>query len=117
MPFSNLMAEIKYVKYFSMSSTCFENTPTSIAQAASMDIIPFVPDLPGMAESINDILAAGKTYIPQDIESWISTITELEKDYTNQLELLHKSMKRIKNFDVNSYIEQLSRLYHSVVNQ
>ena len=111
MPYDQLIKEIKTAKYFSMSSTWYENAPMSIIEAAMLGIIPIVPDLGGMAESINEVISAGKTYNQDDITSWIKAITFLESDHLNQLNRLLTVTNNYRQYYLASYISKSVALY------
>ena len=44
--------EIKFAKFFALTSKCYENFPMSVAEAVALDILPIVPDIGGMQESV-----------------------------------------------------------------
>lgn len=117
MEFEDLVTTIQHAKYFSMSSKWYENSPMTILEAISLNIIPIVPRLGGMEESITEILNFGGLYEPDSYDSWIQTIEYLEKNYYSQIAILiSKKQKLLERFGIGNYYIKLKELY-SVVSE
>ncbi|MEW6196918.1 MAG: glycosyltransferase [Bacteroidota bacterium] len=117
LPYERLMDELKIAKYFSMTSKWYENAPMTILEAASLNLIPIVPDFGGMKESIEVVLKAGKTYIPNNIESWCNTMDLLEENYSEELKKIIDSKEIIlREFGVDKYYENVTNLYKNLLN-
>ncbi len=110
-----LKQEISVIKYFTMSSKWYENAPMVIIEAVANGMIPIVPNLGGMKESINDVVKVGKTYQPDNIDSWIKTLNELEKNYHNEILKLKDSFKFISQFNLENYLIQLNKIYRNII--
>jgi len=105
-----LIKEIEDAKYFCMSSSWYENAPMSVLEAAALNIIPIVPDLGGMKESVEKIIGCGKTYSPNEIDSWINAIEYLEQNYINEFNKLSVSRFIYEN-NLDNYIKSLEKIY------
>ena len=115
-PFDILIERLKTVKYFVMSSKWYENAPMSILEAVSQGLVPIVPALGGMRESVEDVLKVGKTYIPENIDSWCNAIDELERSYDIEIEKINSVKEKLNNeFGVDSYLKNLTMLYHKIL--
>lgn len=112
LPFNKLVDVIKTAKYFSMTSKWYENAPMTILEAVTLNIIPIVPDLGGMKESIEIVMKCGKTYTPGDAESWVQIIDYLEQHYTDEINKLLKSKEKVfASFGLDEYLLKISQLY------
>ncbi|MCL6098104.1 MAG: glycosyltransferase [Bacteroidetes bacterium] len=112
MPLEKLIEEIKYAKYFSMATMCYENAPMSVIESLALDIIPIIPNIGGMKESIQLISKVGKTYQPDNKESWISAMDKLERNYDNEKEILLKSKKELlKELRMQNYFNKIISVY------
>lgn len=110
LPYDQLIDEIKTAKYFSMSSTWYENAPMSIIEAAMLGIIPIVPDFGGMAESVRCVVGTGFTFKSEDVNSWIETINHLEKQT-----IIIDTTSFAKHLNLQSYINNLMRQYKAII--
>ncbi len=107
-----LHEEIKYTKYFCLTSECYENAPMTILEAFSLNIFSIVPDFGGMAESIAFLKNAGKTYTRSDIDSWINTINSYELNYSIEIEKIKNTKyKHIEFFNKENYFKTLLNIY------
>ncbi|NJD23519.1 MAG: glycosyltransferase family 1 protein [Melioribacter sp.] len=114
LPYKELVNTIKEVKYLAMSSMCYENFPMSIVEGMSLNILPIVPSIGGMKESVEILLQFGKTYLPNNIESWIESINFLENNYEEQLQkLIHSKKKITEELSVKKYYDSVRILYSS----
>ena len=112
MPFEKLTEQIKHAKYFSMATMCYENAPMSIVESLSLDIIPLAPNFGGMKESVEMIYKAGRTYQPNNKESWIKAITELESNYADILSNLRAHKNNILwELRLENYYRKLIDVY------
>ena len=112
LPYDELVNAIKDVKYLAMASMCYENAPMSVIEGMSLNIIPIVPSIGGMKESVESLLKSGKTYLPNNIESWIESINFLESNYKVQLgELINSRKKLIDELSITNYYTNLQQLY------
>lgn len=111
-PFQELMAYIEPCKYFMMASRLYENAPMTILEAVSLNIIPIVPDLGGMKETIESVVMVGKTYKLGDKESFLQNIEELELNYSSEIEKIFHMKRRIHNlYGFENYLKELNDLY------
>ena len=103
---------IEPCKYFVMASRLFENAPMGILEAVSLGIIPIVPDLGGMKETVENMINIGRTYKMGNVDSFVQKIDELEEVYSNEINKIEKlKPKFTQNFGVDAYLLQLSALY------
>lgn len=108
----NLLEEIKYAKYFCLTSTWYENSPMSIIEAFSSNIIPIVPDKGGMYEIIK-LLNLDYIYIYKSKTSFIKVINKIEQNYSNQIKLLEmQKEKTLYLFNYNNYYTYLFSIYN-----
>lgn len=115
-PVDVLIERIKTAKYFVMTSKWYENAPMSILEAVSQGLVPIVPDLGGMKESVEDLLKVGKTYIPENIDSWCNAIDELEGSYDIEIEKINSVKEKLTNkFGVDSYLKNITMLYEKIL--
>lgn len=116
MPEHELKEEIKNYKYFVMASRLYENAPMSILEAVSQGLVPIVPDLGGMKETVEDLLKVGKTYVPENIDSWCNAIDELEGSYDIVIEKINSVKEKLTNkFGVDSYLKNITMLYKKIL--
>lgn len=111
-PQEALIKEIQPCKYFSLTSSCYENSPMTIIEAAALGIIPIVPNIGGMKESIELLVQIGSTYTPHDSDSWISCVNDLEAKYSfesKKIETLTNSL--LKVLTTEKYYCRLNKLY------
>lgn len=112
----DLFVKLEQVKYLIMASKLYENAPMTLLEAVSLNIIPIVPDLGGMKETVQDVLKFGRVYEKENIDSLIENIESLELNYNNELEILSKRKIFIfENYGVEKYHEKLKELY-SIIN-
>ncbi len=112
LPYSELANIIKDVKYLAMTSMCYENAPMSVIEGMSLNIIPIVPSIGGMKESVETLLQFGKTYLPNNIDSWIDAICYLEDNYKEQIKKLAQSKKTIlEEVSLESYFRKVLKVY------
>lgn len=110
--YSELANTIKDVKYLAMTSMCYENAPMSVIEGMSLNIIPIVPAIGGMKESVETLLQFGKTYLPNNIDSWAETIGYLEENYQEQIKKLVLSKKDIlEEVSFKSYFKNILKVY------
>lgn len=115
-PVDVLIERIKTAKYFVMTSKWYENAPMSILEAVSQGLVPIVPDLGGMKETVEDLLKVGKTYIPENIDSWCNAIDELEGSYDIVIEKINSVKEKLTNkFGVDSYLKNITMLYKKIL--
>ncbi|MCX6171130.1 MAG: glycosyltransferase family 4 protein [Ignavibacteriales bacterium] len=106
-----LVNNIKLAKYFCMTSSWYENAPLSILEALSLNIIPIVPNIGGMDESIR-LFNIGRTYESGNYDSFLDSITTLETSYDLILEELRQKKEDIsKCISLKNYHEGLSVIY------
>ena len=111
-PQNELINELRKVKYFSMTSVCYENAPMSILESAAMNIIPIVPDKGGMRETVETVLKAGKTYHAADERSWVETMINIEQYYSKELNLVLESVKKIESlYNLGNFLKELNNVY------
>jgi len=113
LPQDALFNEICNAKYFCLTSSCYENSPMAIIEALSLNIIPIVPNLGGMAESITELFKIGRTYQPGDYENWIATMTELESVY--EVECSKFSTLQDQIAGPETYKFELGNLYNQII--
>ncbi len=113
LPQDTLFKEIANAKYFCLTSSCYENSPMAIIEALSLKIIPIVPNLGGMAESITELFKIGRTYLPEDYDSWIATMTELECSYEEECRKF--SSLQDKMIGPDTYKNELGNLYNQII--
>lgn len=94
-PREKLFDEIKQAKYFSLTSKCYENFPMSVVESIELDILPIVPNIGGMRESIQDVFKVGITYYSNNLESWITAINNLESNYQEEINKLKNNKELI----------------------
>lgn len=111
LPFAQLIKIIGEAKYSSMSSKCYENSPMLVIESISLNIIPIVPQLGGMQESVEVLTKIGKTYKFNDKDSWIDALTSLENNYDKIIQNI--------NLTKNQLLNELSvyRYYYSMYNE
>ncbi len=110
----NLAEEIKYAKYFAMTSKWNENAPMSILEAASLNILPIVPDFGGMKETVDKVLGIGRIYKANNIQSWINAISSLEINYSEEISKLLRAEKNIyTDLSLDSYIKRIKEIYNN----
>lgn len=115
-PQVELIELIKPCKYFVMASKLYENAPMSILEAVSLNIIPLVPDLGGMKETIESVVKVGRTYRSGDIHSFVENIEKLECNYSNEInKILDIKLELQMNFGSDSYLKELNALYKGLV--
>lgn len=115
MPFEKLVEEIKYAKYFALTSKCYENAPMSIIEAFTLNIIPIAPNIGGMKESIESTYGIGKTFKVNDKESWVESITALEKNYDLIIEKINLTKSKLMNeLRVEKYYEAIYNEYKNI---
>ena len=114
MPFDKLVEEIKFAKYFSLATVCYENAPMSVIESLVLDIIQIAPSIGGMKESIEQISKVGMTYELNDKESWIEVIGELEMKYNGILRGFYKNKQNIlSELGLTNYYQQVFKLYQT----
>ncbi len=112
LPYDKLVTAIQDVKYLAMTSMCYENAPMSVIEGMSLNIIPIVPSIGGMKESVETLLQFGKTYLPNNIDSWIDSICYLEENYNEQIKKLVKSKINIlEEAGIESYFRKVFKIY------
>ncbi len=112
MPHNELFKVIKNSKYFCMTSKWYENAPVSILEALSLSIIPIVPNIGGMDESVNSIVKIGRTYSSGDINSWIQNMDWLEKNYLSEFERVKNIKDTVaKEYSLGNYLLRLKHVY------
>lgn len=112
MPFEELVKEVSKAKFFALTSKCYENFPMSIMEAVSLDVIPIVPNIGGMQESVDKIFKIGSTYTVNSVESWLETIDNLESNYEKEIDKLLKTREKIlSQLAVENYARQIFALY------
>lgn len=116
-PNDELYNEIINAKYFSMASKWYENAPMVIIEAFSAGLIPIVPDIGGMKESIENIVKVGRTYKLGDINSWINAMDELELIYDSEYLKLIKSLGIVDDYYLEKYLVNLNNLYIELSNK
>lgn len=113
-PREKLFDEIKRAKYFSMASIWYENAPMTIWESISLNIIPVVPNLGGMKESIDITGGIGKTYITNNIQSWCNALDVLESNYLNEYDNLIKLKKEIlTKYSLENYLLKIKEVYEN----
>jgi len=112
LPKEQLFDEIKNAKYFSLTSKCYENFPMSVIESIELDILPIVPNIGGMRESIQDVFNIGITYQANNLESWLTAVNNLESNYQKEINKLKNNKKRILS-DLKSeiYKKKIVELY------
>lgn len=112
LPYDQLVNTIKNVKYLAMTSMCYENSPMSVIEGMSLNIIPIVPSIGGMKESVETLLQFGKTYLPNNIDSWIETIGLLETNYKKEMDqLIHSKNKFMESLGIINYHNTILNVY------
>lgn len=115
LPIEKLKEKIKEVKYLAMTSSCYENFPMNVIEGLVVDIIPIVPNIGGMRESVKYFLEIGQTYSPNDTASWIEAIEFLEKNYEDQLKKLQsKKENTLKELRLEKYYARITSLYNQI---
>ncbi|MEG8948076.1 glycosyltransferase family 4 protein [Rosettibacter firmus] len=108
---------LKDVKYLFMASKLYENAPMTLLEAISLNILPIVPDLGGMKETVKDVFQFGKIYEKNNIESFIKKIEELESEYSLELDkLIKRKAFLLENFGIEAYYKNLFNLYNELSN-
>ncbi|AFN73545.1 hypothetical protein MROS_0301 [Melioribacter roseus P3M-2] len=116
MPFNELLKKLIDVKYFALTSKCYEVAPMSVIEALSINILPIVPNIGGMKESIELINNIGAVYEAGNKDSWISAINNLETNYTHKMSELSENKNEILNkLSVQNYLNKISNLYYSLM--
>ncbi len=116
-PFEYLINEIKIAKYFTMTSKWYENAPMSILEGVSQGLIPIVPDIGGMKESVESLLKIGKTYRSDSVESWCNVMDFLEENYEAEFEKIISLRKRlIEDYGLNTYKKTINSFYKDLLN-
>lgn len=116
MPQTELIEFIKPCKYFVMASKLYENAPMTILEAVSLDIIPIVPDLGGMKETIELVVKVGRTYESGVRESFVESIQKLEDNYADELKKIFDLKQELQNeFGTERYLKKLNTLYTTIV--
>lgn len=116
LPERELINSIKFCKYFIMASQLYENAPMTILEAVSLNIIPIVPSLGGMKETIEKVIMVGKTYKSKDYDSLIKCIEELEQNYSEELRKMSGIKKEIsEKLGVVNYYSKLNNLYNELI--
>lgn len=115
LPHNILMKEIGSAKYFAMSSKWYENAPMVIIEAVANGLIPIVPNLGGMVESIENVVKVGKTYQSENFTSWIETMNELERSYGKELLRLNESIKLLMQYNLENYLIRLNDIYREII--
>ena len=111
-PYEKLVDIIKEAKYLSLSSSCYENAPMAIIEALSLNIIALAPNIGGMRESIESVIGVGKTYLPNDKDSWNDALSYLEDHYQEQFDKLISSKRLILDeLSVHNYYRILQNIY------
>jgi glycosyltransferase involved in cell wall biosynthesis len=112
MPYEQLVDQLADVKYLSLTSLCFENSPMTVLESISMNIIPLVPNIGGMNESVESFTHIGKTFQINSKESWIQAIECLEKNYTTEMDNLIRRKKAIfEETGTSAYYKKLYDVY------
>lgn len=112
MSYDDLMKEVTPAKFFALTSKCYENFPVSIAEAISLNIIPIVPSLGGMRESVAIYFKVGGIYEAEDYDSWISTINYLVKNYEKEIKKILNIKKNLFNeLSPATYLNRVCTLY------
>lgn len=115
MPKETLIKEIKCTKYFAMSSKCYENAPMTIIEAFLLNIIPIVPNIGGMEESVKKIVNLDTIYQANNIDSFIETISRIEDNYNfTYSQLKSRKENLLKELELNKYCENILDIYKSV---
>lgn len=115
---NTLFELIQGVKYYSMTSSCYETAPMGIIEAASINLISIVPDIGGMKETIEQVVKVGGIYKSQSLESWCQTMDYLELNYekllsqfqANKVEFMHY-------FSEEAYLKNIAQLYQDTKNE
>lgn len=116
MPFNELLKKLINVKYFALSSKCYEVAPMSVIEALSINILPIVPNIGGMKESIELINNIGAVYEAGNKDSWISAINNLETNYNHKMSELSENKNEILNkLSVQNYLNKISNLYYTLM--
>jgi len=109
---------LKEVKYLFMASKLYENAPMTLLESISLNILPIVPDLGGMKETVQDVFQFGKIYEKNNIESFIEQIEEMETEYLSELEKLIKRKSFLfENYGVEVYYKNLFNIYSDLLNK
>lgn len=112
MPLNLLYNKIKSAKVFCLTSSCYENSPVSVLEAASLRIISLVPNLGGMKETIESVLKSGKVYESNSMQSWAENLDDIVDNYDEHVKNLEKDLPEIsKKMNRNNYLEAISELY------
>ncbi|MBN1299756.1 MAG: glycosyltransferase family 4 protein [Melioribacteraceae bacterium] len=115
MPQDLLFEEVSKARIFCLSSSCYENAPMTILEAASLGVIPLVPDLGGMKEIIEQVIKCGKTYERNNAVSWSESLQDILNNYESELSILKNSMQDIdKLLNDNKYRIDLHSLYKGI---
>lgn len=114
-PHKLLYTEIKKIKYYAMTSNCFENAPMGILESLAFNAVSIVPDIGGMKEMIEDIIKVGGIYKAQDMESWCDTMDSLERNYEKLLAQLKENKNNlISRYSEETYLKNVNKLYREI---
>ncbi len=107
---------IKDTKYFTMSSRVFENAPMALLEAASLNILPIVPNLGGMRETVEEVMKCGVIYQAENSESWVMKMEELNNNYEKHINKLSKQKKELfDQFGLHAYYLNLYENYKKIL--
>jgi len=116
LPFDQLIMIIGEAKYSTMSSKCYENLPMLVIESISLNIIPIVPQLGGMQESVEVLTKIGKTYKFNDKDSWVDALTSLENNYEKIIQNMNLTKNQLLNeLSVYKYYYSLYNEYQSIL--
>lgn len=108
----DLALELKDVKYYAMTSKCYENAPMGILEAASNNILSIVPDFGGMKETLMSVITVGGIYHESNIDSWCDTMDYLELNYGSENQKLkNRAPEMIKEYGKENYYKNLYSIY------
>lgn len=109
---------LKEVKYLFMASKLYENAPMTLLEAISLNILPIVPNLGGMKETVQDVFQFGKVYEMNSIDSFINCIDKLESEYSFELDkLIKRKTYLFENYGVEAYYKNLFKIYSDLLNK
>lgn len=113
-----LIEIIKPCKYSIMASRLYENAPMTILESVSLYIIPLVPDLGGMKETVESVVKIGGVYKQGDKESFVRCFEYLEAKYLDEIEKIAELNQRLTNdYGTGNYLKELNSIYKKVSGQ